>query len=118
VRVLVSTFAIRETKSEISMDIYLSLTLTSTRFPAATARLFTLHSIAIYASTSLPYSSPFFLLSITCSSVPRIMPTKAELVSEIYLLLAAIHLHGFVMSPEMAQKIFDRWRTFTIFNHT
>ena len=46
------------------------------------------------------------------------MPTKAELVSEIYLLLAAIHLHGFVMSPEMAQKIFDRWRTFTIFNHT
>jgi hypothetical protein len=42
------------------------------------------------------------------------MPTKAELVSEIYLLLAAIHLYGFVMDPEMAQKIFDRWRTFTI----
>ena len=46
------------------------------------------------------------------------MPTKAELVTEIYLLLAAIHLHGFVMSPEMAQKIFDRWRTFTVFNYT
>lgn len=38
------------------------------------------------------------------------MSTKAELVTEIYLLLATIHLHGFDMSLEMAQQIFDRWR--------
>ena len=38
------------------------------------------------------------------------MSTKAELVTEIYLLLATIHVNHFVMSPEMAQKIFDRWR--------
>ncbi|KAH0288735.1 hypothetical protein M436DRAFT_62225 [Aureobasidium namibiae CBS 147.97] len=37
------------------------------------------------------------------------MSTKAELVTEIYLLLATIHLHGFDMSLEMAQQIFDRW---------
>jgi hypothetical protein len=38
------------------------------------------------------------------------MPSKVELVREIYLLLAACHLNDLVMSPEMAQKIFDRWR--------
>jgi hypothetical protein len=43
------------------------------------------------------------------------MPKKAELVKEIYLLLATIHLHDFEMSQEMAQKIFDRWRTSTIY---
>jgi hypothetical protein len=38
------------------------------------------------------------------------MPSKAELVKDIYLLLATIHLHDFEMNPEMAQKIFNRWR--------
>ncbi|KAG9650286.1 hypothetical protein KCU98_g9283, partial [Aureobasidium melanogenum] len=37
------------------------------------------------------------------------MPTKAELNREIYLLLAAIHLNGFVMTTDAAQKIFDQW---------
>lgn len=43
------------------------------------------------------------------------MPAKAELVKEIYLLLAVIHVHDFKMSPEMAQRIFNRWRTSFIY---
>lgn len=42
------------------------------------------------------------------------MPTKAELTQEIYLLLGVIHLHSFVMSPDMGQKIFDHWRRSSI----
>ncbi|KAH0022905.1 hypothetical protein KCU78_g5605, partial [Aureobasidium melanogenum] len=37
------------------------------------------------------------------------MPTKADLAQEIYLLLAVIHVNGFVMTTDMAQRIFDRW---------
>ncbi|KAH0008562.1 hypothetical protein KCU78_g11181, partial [Aureobasidium melanogenum] len=37
------------------------------------------------------------------------MPTKADLMQEIYLLLAVIHVNGFVMTTEMAQRIFNRW---------
>ncbi|KAG9643376.1 hypothetical protein KCU64_g11790, partial [Aureobasidium melanogenum] len=37
------------------------------------------------------------------------MPTKADLTQEIYLLLGVIHVNGFVMTTDMAQRIFDRW---------
>ncbi|KAH0255376.1 hypothetical protein KCU91_g17502, partial [Aureobasidium melanogenum] len=37
------------------------------------------------------------------------MPTKADLMQEIYLLLAIIHVNGFGMTTDMAQRIFDRW---------
>ncbi|KAH0335794.1 hypothetical protein KCU81_g8870, partial [Aureobasidium melanogenum] len=37
------------------------------------------------------------------------MPTKADLMQEIYLLLAVIHLNGFGMTTDMAQRILDRW---------
>ncbi|KAH0165817.1 hypothetical protein KCU67_g4561, partial [Aureobasidium melanogenum] len=37
------------------------------------------------------------------------MPTKADLIQEIYLLLAVVHVNGFVMTTEMAQRIFNRW---------
>ena len=56
------------------------------------------------------FAIPSFSLPIILSVFAITMSTKAELVTEIYLLLATIHLHGFVMSPEMAHKIFDRWR--------
>ncbi|KAG9943406.1 hypothetical protein KCU85_g8700, partial [Aureobasidium melanogenum] len=37
------------------------------------------------------------------------MPTKADLMQEIYLLLAVIHVNGFGMTTDMAQRILDRW---------
>ncbi|KAG9524647.1 hypothetical protein KCV07_g1685, partial [Aureobasidium melanogenum] len=37
------------------------------------------------------------------------MPTKADLMQEIYLLLAVIHVNGLVMTTDMARRIFNRW---------
>jgi hypothetical protein len=112
-------------RGEISVDIELSLTLISTNNSASSGGLVTFHFIMVWVSSSLSSSLPFYLppslvailspfylyLSLLLpTSILAIMPSKAELVKDIYLLLAACHLNDLVMNPEMAQKIFDHWR--------
>jgi hypothetical protein len=109
---------------EIAVDIGLSLTFGHSNCSAGRGRLFTFQLVVIWVSSSLSSSSPFYFpsipyyLSISCLLLPvsvlAIMPSKAELVKDIYLLLATIHLHDFKMSAEMAQKILDRWREFLL----